>query len=89
MELKKPNFENVRDLTLGQEPVTVKSGIIIETGSSNSVNRNSERSDEVFISPVSILACLYQSKSTELTQLNSDKASKQAMSYLAILDQLS
>ena len=59
MELKKPSFENIRNLNLGQEPVTVKSGLIIETGAANAEKKETETARaDVFVAPITILACL-------------------------------
>ena len=76
MELRKPTgeaandlpvFENPRNLVLGKEPVTIKSGMIIECGTirneeSKQVSKESVQSSEKYFAPVNVLSCLEKFK---------------------------
>ena len=76
MELRKPTgeaandlpaFENPRNLQLGKEPVTIKSGMIIECGTirneeSKQGTKESVQNTEKYFAPVNVLSCLEKFK---------------------------
>ena len=106
MELKKPTgdaaselpaFENTRNLQIGKEPITIKSGIIFELGTKREEGKETDKQNssatETIFAPVSVLSCLrkFQLEAQDgsvLSEMNSKFTDPLIKQYLKVANNI-